>query len=92
MQEGTSAPEPFQLVDRNDEILVQLSKLRDRLVEKAEDISIKLEANMKPGVAAGCKGEDQTKARHLFVAQARKIETELNKLMRLAEGFKVHIH
>lgn len=89
MQENQS---PFQLVDRADEILVQLSKLRDKLVEKAEDLSIKLEANMNPGVAAGCQGEDQAKARHLFVTQARKIETELNKLMRLAEGFKVHIH
>jgi hypothetical protein len=90
--QDANTPEPFQLVDRNDEILVQLSRLRDRLVEKAEDISIKLEANMNPGVAAGCRGSDQAKARHLFLSQARKIETELNKLMRLAEGFKVHIH
>lgn len=93
MQENpTHEDEPFQLVDRNDEILVQLTRLREKLVFKAEEISIKLEANMKAGVAAGLRGEDQTKARHLFVTQARRIETELNKLLRLAEGFKVHIH
>ena len=90
--QDANASEPFQLVDRNDDILVQLSRLRDRLVLKAEEISIKLEANMNPGVAAGCRGDDQAKARHLFLSQARKIETELNKLTRLAEGFKAHIH
>lgn len=92
MQENPSNDEPFQLVDRNDDILVQLIRLRDRLIFKAEEVSIKLEATMKPGVAAGLRGSDQAKARHLYVSQAKKIETELNKLMALADSFRSHIH
>jgi hypothetical protein len=88
----TTLDEPFQLVDRNDDILVQLSRLRNKLVEKAEEVSIKLEANMNPGVAAGLRGDDQAKARHLFLSQARKIEADLNKLLGLAENFRTHIH
>jgi len=87
-----SAPLPFEIVSRDDDILVQLLALRDKLVVKAEEVSIKLEANMNPGVAAALSGADQAKARHLFVVQARKIEAELNKLQRLAETFRTHIH
>ena len=83
---------PFQIVSRDDDILVQLAGIRDRLVFKAEEISIKLEANMNPGVAAGLSGEDQAKARHLFLSQARKIEAELHKLDLLAGKFRTHIH
>jgi len=86
------APLPFKIVSRDDDILVQLAGIRDKLVLKAEEVSIKLEANMNPGVAAALSGADQAKARHIFLAQARKIEAELNKLERLAETFRVHIH
>jgi hypothetical protein len=83
---------PFEVVSRDDRILVQLIAIRDRLVLKAEEVSIKLEANMNPGVAAALSGDDQAKARHLFLSQARKIEAELNKLEKLAEKFRTHIH
>lgn len=66
--------------------------MRDRLVLRAEEVSIKLEANMNPGVAASLSGDDQRKAVHLFESQARKIEAELNKLLRLSENFRTHIH
>lgn len=83
---------PFEIVSRDDNILVQLAGIRDRLVVKAEEVSIKLDANMNPGVAAALSGVDQAKARHLFLVQAKKIEAELNKLELLAEKFRVHIH
>jgi len=83
---------PFELFSRDDEILVQLIRIRDRLIFKAEEVSIKLEANMDPGVAAALSGDDQAKARHLFLSQARKIEAELNKLEKLAEKFRSTIH
>ena len=88
----TKAANGFELISNDDAIFVNLSRLRDRLVEKAEDVSIALEANMKPGVAAGLNGDEQAKARHLFNSQARKIEAELNKLLALAKNFRVHIY
>jgi hypothetical protein len=83
---------PFDIVGDSDRLLSRLMYLRDRLVLKAEEVSIKLEGNMNPGVAASLSGDDQKKARHLFESQARKIEAELNKLMVLAENFRTHIH
>jgi hypothetical protein len=83
---------PLELINGDDRILIQLLTIRDRLVCKAEEVSIKLRANMDPGVAAALSGDDQDKARHLFVTQAKKIEAELNKLTALAEKFRVHIH
>jgi len=86
-------PEPFNILGcSHDLMFLRLRSLRENLIEKAEDLSIKLEANMNPGVAASLRGDDQRKAQHLFESQARKIEAELNKLMALAESFRVHIY
>jgi len=89
MAENTAT---FEMVSDDDRLLVELSKIRDRLVERAEEISIKLDANMNPGVAASLEGKEQSKALHLFVTQAKKLERELRKLENLAESFRVHIY
>jgi hypothetical protein len=70
----------------------QLAGIRERLVAKAEDLSIKLDAQLDPAVAAALDGTDQQKARHLFVSQARKLEADLNRLLALAQNFRVHIY
>lgn len=88
-----SAPvEPLQIVSGDDRLFVELSTIRERLVLLAEEISIKLEANMKPNVAAALAGDDQAKAAHTYRSQARKIQAELKKVEALAESFRSHIH
>jgi hypothetical protein len=96
MQENTATPDtsdaPFQFHRPGDDTLFALLGVRTRLVEKAEEISIRLEDRMVPGVAASLTGDEQAKARHLYLTQARKIERELNKLLAMADNFKVHIY
>jgi hypothetical protein len=87
-----TASNGFEIISADDALFVNLSRLRDTMVEKAEELSILLEANMKPAVAAGLNGDDQAKARHLYETQARKLNTELTKLLRLAENFRNHIY
>lgn len=84
--------EPFEVVPQGDKILAQLSRIRDGLVEKAENISMRLEDLMDPAVASRLSGDERAKARHLYVTQAKKLETELNKLGALVEKFRVHIY
>lgn len=83
---------PFKIINQDDRILVQLLRVRNALVEKAEGLSIQLEAQMNPGVAASLKGDEQAKAHRLFLTQATRIEAELNKLLKLTEDFRVHIY
>lgn len=90
------ALEPAELdipiVDDDGFLLVELLGLRNSLVEKAEEISIKLEANMNPGPAVSLSGDERKKALHLFRSQAERLRRELHKLEKLAEGFRVHIY
>ena len=90
------APEPAELdlsiVDDDGFLLVELLGLRDRLVEKAEEISMRLDAQMNPGPAVSLSGDERKKAVHLFRSQAAKLERELFKLGVLAENFRVHIY
>lgn len=72
--------------------LHKLNLVRRRLVEKAEELSILLEGNLRPGVAATLKGSEKAKAQHLFLTQTRKIEAELNKLMALTRNFRNEIY
>lgn len=83
---------PFDIVGPDDRLLVQLLKVRDKLVDQAESLSIQLETQMNPGPAASLEGDEQAKARHLFLSQAKKIETQLNKLTVLVNNFRVHIY
>lgn len=82
----------FQVACPDTKFLAQLVRIRERLVEKAEDLSIALEHQLDPGPATRLTGEERAKARHLYVSQAKKIEAELNKLARLTENFRVHIY
>lgn len=83
---------PFELVSDNDRLMLELKKMRDELVMEAEEVSMVLEDRMRPGVAAALRGDDQAKARRLFVTQAERLKRELHKLKKLAEEFRVHIH
>lgn len=83
--------EPFEIVSRNDRIFVQLAELRETLILQAENIAMVLQDKMKPQVVANLRGEEQSKARHRYLTQAAKIETELNKLTVLAESFRTHL-
>jgi len=82
----------FAPVDDDGFLLVELLGLRDRLVEKAEEISMRLDAQMNPGPAVSLSGDERKKAVHLFRSQAAKLERELFKLGVLAEKFRVHIY
>lgn len=67
-----------------------LRSLKDRLVELAEDLSIKLESQLDPNPTIALEGVEHQKARHRYLAQAKKIEAELVKLSFLVERFQVH--
>jgi hypothetical protein len=82
----------FQVADPDTKFLASLVRVRERLVEKAEDLSIALEHQLDPQPALRLSGTERDKARHLYMSQARKIEAELNKLATLAEKFRVHIY
>jgi len=82
----------FKVADEDTKFLASLVRVRERLVEKAEDLSIALEHQLDPQPALGLTGEDRAKARHLYMSQARKIEAELNKLATLTQKFRVHIY
>ena len=75
-----------------DRLLSELSRRRDAIIEKLDGVSVRLEHQMNPGVAAGLDGEDRAKARELFLAQAKRIEALLNQLDKAAENFRTHIH
>ena len=70
----------------------QLTGIRERIVALSERLSMALEDRLDPAPALALEGDEQAKARHLFVSQARKIEAELQRLTALAEGFRVHIY
>ena len=82
----------FEVADADTKFLASLVRLRERLVEKAEELSIQLEHQLDPMPATRLKGTERQKAQHLFISQSKKIEAELNKLLRLAEKFRVHIY
>jgi len=82
----------FAPVDDDGFLLVELLGLRDSLVEKTEEISMRLEAQMNPGPAVSLSGDERKKAVHLFRSQAERIRRELHKLGVLAENFRVHIY
>lgn len=82
----------FQVADADTKFLASLVRIRERLVEKAEELSIKLENQLDPGPAVRLEGKERDKARHLYVSQSKKIEAELNKLITLADNFRVHIY
>ena len=76
----------------NDRVLSELSRNRDALIERLDAVSVRLEHQMNPGVAAALDGEDRAKARELFLAQSKRIRALLNQLDQLAEDFRTHIH
>ena len=82
----------FQVADADTKFLASLVRIRERLIEKAEDLSTKVENQLDPGPAVRLTGRERDKARHLYVTQARKIEAELNKLLALTDHFRVHIY
>lgn len=82
----------FQVACPDTKFLASLVRVRERLVEKSEDLSIALEHQLDPTPALRLSGTERAKAQHLFMSQARKIEAELNKLTVLAQKFRIHIY
>jgi len=81
------------LLRPNDKLLHELSETRNALIEKLDAVSVRLEHQMNPGVAAGMnKPEDRAKAKLLFMAQAMRIKALIHQLDQAAENFRTHIH
>lgn len=67
-----------------------LEEVVEKLVDKAETLSIKIENNLDVTPAMLLEGVERMKARHRFLSQAEKLNRDLNEMIRFVDGFKVH--
>jgi hypothetical protein len=78
------------LADEGEIQFDEVDALKERLIDKAENISAKLEAMLKTDYLAALSERDQKKARHRFKAQCKQLESKLNVLLTAIEGFQLH--
>jgi hypothetical protein len=70
--------------------IAELEKVVEKLVDKAEVLSGKIEANLDFSPTLALRGVDLMKARHRFLTQAEKLDRDLNALIHFVEGFQIH--
>jgi hypothetical protein len=78
------------LADEGEVKLDEVDVLKERLIDKAESISARLEAMLKTDYLASLSERDQYKARHRYKAQCKQLEAKLNALLSAIEGFQLH--
>ena len=65
-------------------------KMRLSLIDKAETLSCKLEDLLETDFLSNLDEQDQTKARHRFLAQCKQLEAKLNVLLKAVDDFQLH--
>ena len=67
-----------------------VAKVREKLVDKAETLSCKLDDLLGTDFRSNLSEEDAKKAEHRFLAQCKQLEAKLNVLLMAVENFQVH--
>lgn len=67
----------------------EMKKTREKLVEMAETVALRLENTVDPSPMQRLEGDDLTKAVHNFLTRTARIELKLTELLREAEKFRV---
>lgn len=70
--------------------LAELAKAKEKVIEKAEDLSVELEHQLDYEPTLGLGGQELLKARHRFLGQVHKIDQVLTKLLADVRQFKIH--
>jgi hypothetical protein len=70
--------------------VAELEAMVEMLIDKADTLSIKIEANLDCSPTLALRGVELMKARHRFLAQADKLDRELSEMIRFVEAFQIH--
>jgi hypothetical protein len=80
----------LSLADEGEIKFDPVDALKESLIDKAEQLSCKLEGMLKTDYLAALSKRDQKKARHRFAAQCKQLDAKLNVLLNAIEGFQLH--
>jgi hypothetical protein len=81
--------EPPRLAPRAAQKLEEMEAVRDKLVEKAETVALRLEHCVDPSPIGRLEGDDLTKGVHNFLTRTARIDKKLAELLQEAEKFRV---
>ena len=69
--------------------VADMRETKEKLVEAAETVALRLEHSVDPSPIERLEGNDLTKAVHNFLTRTSRIELKLAELLREAEKFRV---